>query len=66
MDSFALNFHLITALVTVMLCTMWQVSFFMYLQLICSVVMCFRVAHAMYKYGRKFKYDNKYKSLQNE
>ena len=36
----------------------------MYLQLICSVVMCFRVSHAMYKYGRSFKHDNQYKGLQ--
>lgn len=63
-DSIALNFHLITAFVTVLLCTEYQISLFMLLQLTATVVMCFRVSHAMYLYGREFKYDNAYKGLQ--
>ncbi len=35
----------------------------MYLQLISTILMCFLVAHAMYKYGRNFKKDNEYKPL---
>jgi hypothetical protein len=65
MDTLALNFHLVTALVTVLLCTNWQISFFMFMQLACVVSMCLRVSYAMYSYGRTFKFDNKDKGLTN-
>lgn len=66
MDTIALNFHLVTCLVTVILCFNWYISFLMLAQLFCSVYLCWRISYEMYKYGQKFKFDIQYRGLNNE
>jgi hypothetical protein len=40
MDTVAQHFHLLTAGFAIYLCANWQVSFIMYMQLICAVWLC--------------------------
>jgi hypothetical protein len=57
LDTLALNFHFLTCFVTVFLCFNWQISLFMFLQLLCSVILCWKISYEMYSYGRTSKRD---------
>jgi hypothetical protein len=52
-DYITLNFHLISATVTIYLCTNYQVSVFMSFYLICTVVLCIRAARQLQINGSK-------------
>ena len=52
MDSVALNFHLITATITIVLCTNWQISLFMSFYLVCTVILCIRASKELYSNGQ--------------
>jgi hypothetical protein len=51
-DTLALNFHLVTATVTVILCTNWQISLFMSFYLLCTVILCIRAAKDLHRNGQ--------------
>jgi hypothetical protein len=51
-DSVTLNFYLVTAAVTVINCTLWQISLFMSFYLICAVVLCIKAASALHHNGQ--------------
>jgi len=55
MDAIAMNFHLVTATVTIILCTNWQISLFMCFYLLCNVLLCIRAAKELHANGQKMK-----------
>jgi hypothetical protein len=55
MDSIAMNFHLVTATVTIILCTNWQISLFMCFYLLCNVILCIRAAKELHANGQRMK-----------
>ena len=57
-DSIALNFHLITATVTLVLCANWQISLFMSFYLLCTVTLCVRAAMSLYRNGTSAQDDH--------
>lgn len=54
-DSLALNFHLVTATVTLVLCTNWQMSLFMSLYVLCTVILCIRASRELYRNGQNMQ-----------
>lgn len=48
LDEIALNFHLVTATVTVAFCVHFQISLFFSFYLICTVVLCIRASLALH------------------
>jgi len=47
LDTIAQHFHLMTAGFAIYLCSNWQVSFIMYMQLICAVWLCVSLARKL-------------------
>lgn len=47
MDTVAQHFHLLTAGFAIYLCANWQVSFIMYMQLICAVWLCVNLSRKL-------------------
>ncbi len=66
MDSIAMNFHLVTATVTVILCTNWQISLFMSFYLLCNVILCTRAARELHSNGAKIIKEEVDKELEND
>jgi hypothetical protein len=58
-DSITLNFHLVTATITIYLCTNWQISLFMSFYLICSGFLVYRAAKELYSNGQSSRKSDK-------
>ena len=54
LDCLATNFYLISAIITILLCTLWQVSLFMALYLCSSLVLCARITYRLHKNSNSF------------
>lgn len=57
-DKIALNFHLITAGVTLYLCVNWQVSVIMLVQFICAIGMTITLSQSLHRNSHKIKEEN--------
>jgi hypothetical protein len=49
MDTICMNFYIVTATVTLVLATNWQISLFMAFYLLCNVILCIRAARSLYR-----------------
>lgn len=58
-DCLALNFHLITSTVTVILCAYWQVSLFTCFYLLCTVVLIIKSTQHLYSNGQNLQESRK-------
>jgi hypothetical protein len=53
-DEIAMNFHLITATVTLAFCLYFSISLFFSFYLICTVILCIRAATVLYRDGKSY------------
>ncbi len=54
-DNVSMNFYIVTATVTIILCTNWQISLFMAFYLLCNVILCIRAASSLHANSHNMK-----------